>query len=46
MRKDKVKMASNNFIDLTGKQFGRLIVLERDYEYPITHNIKDKKRVY
>lgn len=29
-------------IDLTGQKFGRLIVLERDYNYPIEHNLKSK----
>lgn len=30
-------------IDLVGQRFGRLVVLERDYEYPKEHNIKSKQ---
>lgn len=30
-------------IDLTGQRFGRLIVIERDFEYPIIHNLKNPR---
>ena len=30
------------YIDLTGQRFGRLTVLERDYNYAKEHNLKNK----
>lgn len=30
------------FQDLTGKRFNRLVVLERDYDYPIKKQLKSK----
>lgn len=30
------------YIDLTGQRFGRLTVLERDYDYAKEHNLKNK----
>lgn len=32
----------SKYIDLTGQRFGRLIVLERDYDYVKEHNLKTK----
>lgn len=34
------------FIDLTGQRFGRLVVIERDFNYVYEHNIKNKNTVY
>lgn len=39
-------MPGNGFKDLTGQRFGKLIVIERDFDYVYEHNIKDKKMVY
>lgn len=30
-------------INLVGQRFGKLVVLERDYNYPIQHNLQNKK---
>ena len=33
-------------IDLTGQRFGKLVVIERDFEYPIAKNLKHKTSAY
>ena len=39
-------MAGNGFKDITGQRFGRLIVIERDYNYPFEHNLARKTNAY
>lgn len=35
-------MPGNGFKDLTGQRFGRLVVIERDFNYVYDHNIKNE----
>lgn len=39
-------MSNNSFIDLTGKQFGKLSVLKLDESYAKEHNLKKQNRKY
>ena len=39
-------MTGNGFKDITGQHFGRLTVIERDYNYPFEHNLARKTSAY